>query len=390
MSSTRPDVGPKVLAVADTDSYLKWTAATLAALPPGWDHELVLITNPVAPSAEQARAATGADSDLPRLSRARFGRLVAESEPDVVLLGCTGPVVRDLIVLPELSRPGRPVLVTGLPGISVPATDRALQFRAGCDLFVLHSRRERAEFAAVAAELGLAHRFALARLPFLVTTPQPIDPGARDIVFAAQAKVPRRRIDREALLGALVEVPAPYRPVVKLRGRPGEEQTHREQWAYPDLAAERGIEHRLTWSTESMAAALGSAAALVTVSSTAALEAVAMDLPSLVIDEFGVSADLINVVFEGSGLLGGLAALRAGDFRHVNPVWKQDNYFHDAAENTLVDDLEELIGVRDSLPRPRPVAIGGAGSRLRRFLRLRLPTPVWASLSAARRTLRPR
>ena len=52
--------------------------------------------------------------------------------------------------------------------------------------------------------------------------------------------------------------------------------------------------------------------ALVTVSSTAVLEAIASGVPALVIDEFGVAPKLINTVFDGSGLLGGAEALVAG------------------------------------------------------------------------------
>ena len=37
IGATPGDETPKrILAIADTDSYLKWSSATLAALPPGW------------------------------------------------------------------------------------------------------------------------------------------------------------------------------------------------------------------------------------------------------------------------------------------------------------------------------------------------------------------
>jgi capsule polysaccharide modification protein KpsS len=51
----------------------------------------------------------------------------------------------------------------------------------------------------------------------------------------------------------------------------------------------------------SMHDALRTARGFVTVSSTAALEAMAMDRPTLIISDFGVSAEMINLVFEGSG-----------------------------------------------------------------------------------------
>src|SRR5690606_38269735 len=47
----------KVLAVADSDSYLKWAAGLLDALPEGWTTLLTVVRTPIAPSPEQIRAA---------------------------------------------------------------------------------------------------------------------------------------------------------------------------------------------------------------------------------------------------------------------------------------------------------------------------------------------
>lgn len=381
----------RVLAIADSDSYLKWAASTLDALPGAWQRELVVINNPVAPSADQARSAAGPGTAVRHLTWRGLNRHLRDTAPDVLLLGCTGPVVREIVRSPACRTADRPVLVTGLPGVSVPATERACEFRAGCDLFVVHSRRERAEFTALAEELGVPHRFALATLPFLPRRSVRPDPQTGpDVVLAAQAKVPVERADRVAVLAAMAAVPDGLRPVIKLRARPGEEQTHREQWAYPDLADDCADAGRLNWSTGSMEVALATAAALVTVSSTAVLEAIAMDLPALVIDDFGVSAEMINIVFADSGLLGSLADLRAGDFRTVDPGWKRDNYFHDRAENTVVADLEALLAVRSTLPVPRTVPVGTPWGRFRRGLRLRLPAQVWSAVRTVRSLARPR
>ena len=47
----------KFIAIADSDSYLKWGAAFLGALPAVTDRELMLIETPVLPSAGQRAAA---------------------------------------------------------------------------------------------------------------------------------------------------------------------------------------------------------------------------------------------------------------------------------------------------------------------------------------------
>ena len=403
-----------VLAVADTDSYLKWSLATLASLPAGWTSHQVLLRNAVKPSAEQVTAAGRAGVEVVGL--ARLVALLVRERPDVLLLAATGPVVTTLTRLPVLRTARRPVLVTGLPGISIPASPRAVLLRRACDLFLVHSRRERVEFAAVAAVEAPGLGLGLARLPFLpsgeTALPRPVRPaaprapgaggrtgrgshavdaGAGDdagleeqpapLVFAAQALVPRERVDREAVLRALAAAgPA----VVKLRAAAGEQQTHREAHPYPDLWADlvaRGeVEpERVRFATGSMTAALAGARGLVTVSSTAALEAVALGLPILVADDFGVSAEALNLVFAGSGCTGPLAALAtdpaAGSgLAHPDPGWLADNYFHDDEDADWLARLQALVARREAggLPPVPRVAPATPVQVLRQHLRLLL------------------
>ena len=160
---------PSVLAVADSDSYLKWSAATLAAMPAGWTRRQVVVRSPITPSTAQMRAATGGDVEV--LGLARLLGLIERQRPDVLLLAATGPTVRTIAGQRRLrTARHRPVLVTGLPGISLPATSRAVEFRGGCDLMIVHSRRERRAFAELVEHLDSDLDVGLARLPFLPPT----------------------------------------------------------------------------------------------------------------------------------------------------------------------------------------------------------------------------
>lgn len=399
----------RVLAVADTDSYLKWGVATLATLPAGWQIRQVLLRNAVMPSPAQVAAAgrVAGEPVMPvtTLTLPGLVALLVRERPDVVLLACTGPVVARLTELPVLRGGRRPVLLTGLPGISIPASPRAVSFRRSCDLFVVHSHRERVEFRRVAAEVAPGLGFGLARLPFLplgspdADVPAPA-PGA-PLVFASQARVPAAREDREHVLRALAAA-APA--VVKLRAGTGEQQTHREEHPYDVLWA--GLVARgevpagaVTFATGGMAEAVTASRGLVTVSSTAALEAIALDRPLLVADDFGVSAELINLVFEGSGCLGPLAALADGGLRRPDPEWLADNYFHPAEDGDWLVRLTALVQARRERRLPA-VPAGPPTSRtqvLRQHLRLALPAPAAARaervvtvLSRASRGLRGR
>ncbi|MET2012811.1 DUF6716 putative glycosyltransferase [Microbacterium chocolatum] len=377
------DAAPlRIVALADTDSYVKWAAHLLGRLGPAWSPQLTVVTTPLVVSDAQLTSAL-AGSGLAELAVVRSDldavtdRLRA-APPDVVLLAGRGPLVRLLASVVADVVP-RPVIVTGLPGISIPATRKALLYRAQCDLFVVHSQRERREFAALAQEKGVPHRFALATLPFARggasgrlaagSCETAAAEAGTDLVFAAQAKVPALAADRRRVARALVRA-AHARPdrrvVVKLRAAAGESQTHHEETGYRDLIAELGPSPaNLVFSTAPMARALDTAEGLVTVSSTAAIEAIARGIPVIALDSFGISAELINEVLADADLLGSEGDVAARRFRHPAQRWREDNYFHDAC----VDDWEEqtagLVAARrrGELPARQAVAVRGGSLR---------------------------
>lgn len=383
----------RVLAIADTDSYLKWSAATLEALPASWESSQLLIKNPVMPSAAQVQAASNRSVEI--LNHAEVIRRIRVESPHVVLLACTGPVVAALTAQRVFWGRTRPVLVTGLPGISVPATRRAVVSRSACDIFLLHSKREVTEFVEIAAWWAPRLIFGLAPLPFLPTrTPAAADAEVGpNLVFAAQAKVPVQRADREKILLALADAgPA----IVKLRAWSEEQQTHNETWSYREIMNDLVAQGRLradavTFVGGSMHDALRISRGLATVSSTAALEAIAMSRPILIISDFGVSAEMINLVFQESGCLGTLDDLRSGRLRHPNSQWLEANYFHPSEENSWLDLLSQLLALRAAgqlapLPRLRT----SLPMRMRRRLRLMIPAWLWLLLRRLHSVVAPR
>lgn len=431
--------GLRVVAIADADSFVKWSGSLLGAVP-GIRAHLLLVRTPLTASVAQQRTAL-AGTGLPAeaVTRVRFSEVQAWLEgqrPDVVLLAGRGPFVRLLgRVVDALSH--RPITISGLPGMAIPAQRGALDYRRHTDLLILHSHREERAFAELGRRIGVTLPTALATLPFarrrqrMLTpaqvrvdavvhgrggavvaerppTPVAVRPPATDIVFAAQALVPVEREARAEIAAMLVraaEADPRRRVVVKLRSRPGESETHLERTLYADLLPER-LPDNLVFSYDSMASALDSAAGLVTVSSTAAIEATALGVPVIALDSFGVSKGLLNTVFVGSGLLGGRSEVVAGRFRHPHPDWLRDNYFHPESESTWWERVEQLVALRraGALPAKRvPTARGGAlhdawhrasvlgaeDRTVRGAAALAVGVPVTGALAAVRRRRRP-
>mgnify|MGYP001113421160 FL=1 len=363
----------KVVALADTDSYVKWSAALLGSLPAGIEAELLIVeTELVVSPGQQASALTRSGLEPARVRRVEYRDLadtLGRLAPDAVLVAARGPVARVLAALVAALTP-RPVIVSGLPGISIPATTAAMVHRTQCDLFVLHSTREIAAFSALARQRGLTQRFALAGLPFARRMEAaPWSQTSTDLVFASQAIVPRERADRLRVARLLIEAAhqnPDKRVVVKERARAGEHQTHAQRHGYPELLGRMGtLPHNLVISTEPMARALDTAEGLVTVSSTAAIEAVARGIPVIALDTFGIDDALINTVFVGSGLLGSEADVVRRDFRLPPTAWLAQNYFHEPAEEDWIAEMVQLVELRRAGQLPEKPARQRHGGRMR-------------------------
>jgi hypothetical protein len=375
-----PDHGlrRRVIGVVDSDSFVKWGAATLSRAS-DWDVDLVLIESDVSATDRQVDIAllhTAFEGrTVRRLTLRQLIAFVGSERPDGVFVSTRGPVAEVVISeLLALGRTTRPVLLTGLPGISIPAKWKGIFLRAQADVFILHSHREVAAYRELAAEHGVEPAFALATLPFLAVAPaQPpaedVDPAPRTrVVFAAQATVPADRGDRLRIISWLRTLANRHRDldvVIKVRGLAGDPQTHHEHYPFDTLLT-GPIPTNLRVATGSMAVHLGHAAGLVTVSSTAAIEAIAAGVPVIVLDDFGVDPALINSVFEGSGLLASKEELMAARFRHPNEDWLQQNYFHPEEEDDWIERSEVAFAARDRGVLPiRPRARQSRGGMLR-------------------------
>lgn len=369
----------RAIALADSDSYVKWGAAMLSRLPEGWDVELVLVRTPKQPSRTQLATALSGSVIAPDSVRvldfdAAVARIRAE-RPELIIAATIGPVVDLAIAAVLTGARWRPVVVSGLPGIALPERRRALYYRSQADVIVLHSVTEMRRFQVIADRNGIDQDFALATLPFLLEGRRG---SGTDIIFAAQAIVPPRRDQRVRMLEWLAEFARKHpdrRVVVKVRAARGEQQTHAEHFGYEQLADELFADRPANLVIEggTMLEHLGRAGGLVTVSSTAAIEAIANGVPVLVIDEFGVTPQLINEVFEGSGLLGGRSALLAADFRLAEPDWLVDNYFHGVESDTWVEAVQDRLerARAGTLPVRGRVIRGGGGSLRRAWERRR-------------------
>ncbi|MYR47179.1 DUF6716 putative glycosyltransferase [Streptomyces sp. SID5910] len=322
----------RIAVLADSDTRWKWGALTASRISPdGADLHLdgYLLRGRATPTARQL-AEVGADADsLREVTAAEFLRAMAQESYDVLVLALVGGGVQ--AVLHGLrhawqGRTGRPVVVTGYVGVVYEKLTDGLLLRHGADLVLANSRQDADRFRAVYEGVGAdASAVTEVALPFLGGAEHTGAHGhPYTVVFAAQPSVPDGRRDRTYLLDRLVRHARrhPEREVLlKLRSKPGEHTTHIEELPYQKLVqkADPPPNFRLVYGH--MGDVLDRTDLLVTVSSTAALEALHRRVPTAVLTDLGVRESLGNHHFTGSGCLASWDQLDDGRLPVPDPAW---------------------------------------------------------------------
>ncbi|MGJ9411326.1 DUF6716 putative glycosyltransferase [Aeromicrobium sp. CF4.19] len=337
------------LIVAAFDSQLKWASALWEELRSrGYACRVVAPREMATLSAGQV-AATGIDlvdlvpaDDLVGLAL----------EHDVVVHALSGPYVRrfTLELADRVGADAGPVVVAGWVGVITERPMAGYLDRSAADVVAVNAAHELRQFWEVATTLGLGtDNLVLSGLPILSTQPAPQRTGPiRTVLFTDQPTVPDAAVDRLHVYRRLVEHARRHpdrRVLLKPRHRPGEGTFHRmhhhpeDLLRGEDLPANFGIEYR------PVAELLATTDLLVTMSSTACLEAVDHGCRVALVLDLGVHERHGNHVFLDSGLLRTFDQIDADDLGEPSPAWL-DSWFggRDRPPSVaVVDRVEELL-----------------------------------------------
>ncbi|MFJ4435515.1 DUF6716 putative glycosyltransferase [Streptomyces sp. NPDC088923] len=317
----------RVAVLADSDTRWKWGALTAARVAGCEEPDGFLLRGRATPTARQLREVGVRAASLREVTANGFVRAMGETEYDVVVLALVGGGVQALVhglryAWQEAAK--RPVLVTGYVGVVYEKLADGLLLRHGADVVLANSRDDAERFRAVYEGVGADSASVVeCALPFLQGEPA-TGKTEGPVVFAVQPSVPERRADRLYLLRRAAQHARlhPGREVlVKLRSRPGEHTTHIEEQPYQKLARSIELPPNCRLEYGHMGTILDTASLLVTVSSTAALEALHRGVPTAVLTDLGIREALGNHAFLGSGCLTSWDALDAGHLPKADPAW---------------------------------------------------------------------
>jgi hypothetical protein len=315
--------------VADSDTRWKWGALTARRIDPGARLDARLLRGRATPTARQlAELGIPADS-MAEFTAAELLAAVDADTCDVVVLSCVGGTVQALLHGFDRAWRGkgrRPVVVTGYVGVVYEKLADGLLLRAGADIVLANSAHDARRFREVYAGVGYPTGSVVeTALPFLDGEPYRPDPARPfTVAFAVQPSVPEGRDERLHLLRRLVGHARlhPDREVlVKLRSKPGEHTTHIEENPYQKLVSSLEPPKNVSLVYGAMGEVLDRTDLLVTVSSTAALEALHRGVPTAILTDLGIREALGNHHFIGSGCLASWDELDDGLLPKADPDW---------------------------------------------------------------------
>jgi hypothetical protein len=348
--------------VAAFDSQLKWAGTIRRSLESRGFSCRTIVPSDIRHAVSESQLA---DSGGGAVSYMPWSQLMTASvNVDVVVLALQGPQVRrfchELFDLVELTGAAPPVTVTGWVGVIIEKLVAGYLERYGADIVAVNSRSDLATFEAVARSLRLpTDNLLLSGLPLLSGDYRraPIHTRINTVMFADQPTVPQAREDRLYLYQRLLAYARahPDRDVVlKPRHRVGEDTFHRMKF-HPEVLLS-GVRRPPNFSIDYTPISdwLANLDLMLTISSTAALEAVGAGVRTAFIADLDVREQLGNHIFLNSGLLRTFDQLERDDIGVPADDWVED-YFFDTDGATPADQLADRaleLTQRDDRARP--------------------------------------
>jgi hypothetical protein len=293
---------------------------------------------------------------------------------DALVLGLDGRRTRETQLLLQSAWAGqerRPVLVSAYPGILFRHQLEGMMDRSGADLLCLNAESDAALYRQGCAALGIDSSNAeVTGLPILwPLQPRWQVPDGAAIVFFEQPSVPDNPIQRKYLCRRLAKLAKawPQHPVIfKPRTSRVEATLHRHhgEMASRVERLSRRIAN-LEISYKPSLSLLKRCGCAITVSSTAAMEAMALGISTRIVADLGINESLGNHYFLESGALASFDAIEHDPFTPAHdPGWlERQGYRADGAERFVQALAQRLASPPsgDALPRPGPAGWGSTG-----------------------------
>ena len=355
--------GHRITAVACFDSFGKMGMTMLAACrKAGADTNMVLLDVQGRTLSRRQRVEVQRIDPKTKITRHAWssrGKLFQSQlqSSDAVILGLDGKRSRDTLILLQTlwaNQAKRPLLVSAYPGILFRHQVEGMLDRAGVDLLCLNSPADLEMYTTGCEGLNLDSANAIVTgLPILWDLhPRKQAPSEGSLLLFEQPSVPSNPLQRQYICQQL-EILArkwPDRSVIfKPRTSSVERTLHRHHGEMTRVIK------RLSRNTPNLMISLKPASQLlkhcscaITVSSTAALEAMAMGISTRIVADLGLNETLGNHYFASSGALAEFESIHADPFSIKHRTgWLTGHGWQSDGKNIFVNKLATTLAFRD-------------------------------------------
>jgi hypothetical protein len=275
------------------------------------------------------------------------------SDLDALVLGLDGRRTRETQLLLQATwaeQQRRPVLVSAYPGILFRHQLEGMMDRSGVDLLCLNAESDAQLYRQGCAALGLdSGNAVITGLPILWSlAPRPQIPEPASIVFFEQPSVPDNPIQRKYICRRLAKLARawPEHPVIfKPRTSRVEATLHRhhgEMASRIEKLSRRVANLQISYKPS--LSLLKQSGCAITVSSTAAMEAMAMGVSTRIVSDLGVNESLGNHYFLESGAVADFDAIMRDPFTpNHNREWLERQGHRSDGAQRFIAALSRLL-----------------------------------------------
>jgi hypothetical protein len=362
--SRTPESSGTAILVAAFDSQLKWAETLRRGLESRGFTCRLIVPSDIRHAISDRQIADYSGSAVAYMPWTEL--MTASLNVDVVVLAIQGPQVQrfwhDLFDAVELTDASPPVTISGWVGVIIENITAGYLARYTSDIVAVNSRSDFATFQSIARNLELpTDNLLLCGLPLLsgIQPDMPVDTPVKTVMFADQPTVPQTREDRLYVyqrLMAYAHAHPDRQVVLKPRHRIDEDTFHRMRFHPEVLLANLKKPPNFSIDYTPVSERLANLDLMLTVSSTAALEAVGAGVRTAFIADLDVREQLGNHIFLDSGLLRTFDQLEHDEIGVPNTAWIED-YFFDTDGLTPADQIADWAVELATQPhRDRPKA----------------------------------
>lgn len=341
----------RAIFAAAFDSQLKWCAKIREELETRGVSCRIVVPNIRSALSDQQIV----DAGVSRVERLTWQEMMHVAfSSDIFISALSGPSTKriaiELRTRSQESGMRHPVLVSGWVGVIIEKLVAGYLDRCACDVVAVNSQEDWDRFHVAADHLKIpTENMVLSGLPFVpnVIAPQRSGP-IKTVLFADQPTVPESAWERLYLYRRLIDYAKAHpdrRVMLKPRHRPGEDTFHQMEHHPEDLLKNDTFPPNFEISYEPISKVISSIDLMLTMSSTAALEAIADGCRVGFVLDPGVHEKYGNQVFLNSGLLRTFDALIADDIGTPSQAWVEAFFprLQETPAKIIVDRAMTLI-----------------------------------------------